>query len=336
MSDSSEHPAPPQKGWWLNLGLDEVLQKRLKLTPERIDAAVETSRDLGKSIAMSWHNLDEKVGKVLSHVKVVKASHQDHLTDTAVVLAGGLGYTLAGVEGLAGIAKLIHGCRQGDRAEQLSGFLDLTAGAAIWATLAGAGTLPWVLGPIAAGLGVARGAVHAVKAYQAADPSKEVEGFLESARSATLMCSLMSGYSAVAATAGAIIGPVAVAVQSARGYVRVKEGLKQADKSQQMSGLADIGTAVGLTLSFVGLPLPGIAVMVAAQGANLLHKVVPCARRMIDKGLDVAKVPLSLAVAAVEKTIDPAFNKIRKWIDEHSPWQHGETSPKKGKAAAAS
>lgn len=177
---------------------------------------------------------------------------------------------------------------------------------------------------VAAGLGVARGIAHAVQAYQKADPGKEVQGFLDSTRSAALMCSLLAGASPVASVAGAVLGPVSVAVETCRGYVRLKEGLKAEDKKLQVAGLADLGTALGVTLSFCGLPLVGIPVMVGSQAGKLLYKVIPPVRKFVDKGLSVAQRPLKVAVSVVEATIDPAFNAVRHWINEHTPWQHGE------------
>ena len=316
--------AKSRSDWYDSVGLQNLLEKRLGMTPARVEATLDTARDLGKGLAVSWHALDVKVGKVLSHVPKVGEVAQESVTSAVVRAAGGLGYALAGIEGVAGLAKIVHGARHGSKTEMLGGALDLTAGAAIACTIAGAGALPFVLGPIAAGLGVARGITHAVQAYQKADPSKEVQGFLDSTRSAALMCSLLANASPVAAVAGAVLGPISVAVETCRGYVRVKEGLKAEDKKLQVAGLADLGTALGVTLSFCGLPLVGIPVMVGSQAGKLLYKLVKPVRPWVDKGLDVARLPLRLAVGVVEKTIDPAFNAVRRWINEHTPFQHGE------------
>jgi hypothetical protein len=300
----------------------------LHLTPERVDAAVESSRDLGKSVAMTWHSMGGYVDKVFDHTWLGKiSSHGQHLlSGTALTVAGGIGYGAAGIEGVAGAAKIIQGFREKSGVKKLDGFLDLTAGAAIYSTIAGVGTVPLLLGPVAAGLGVARGMVHAARAYQGADPEKEVQGFLDSTRSATVMCVLLGNALPWMATAAAVIGPMATTVQACRGYVNVRDGLHKADKGQQVEGLADVGTAVGLGLAFCGLAVPGIAVMCASQGGRLLYKAVPPLHRAIDHGLDVARLPLKLAVGSIELTLDPLFQKVRHWIDTHSPWVHGKAT----------
>lgn len=322
-------PGPEKDAWWREVGLD-FLENKLHLTPERINSTVESARDLGKSLAMQWHKLSQTLGKVLAHpwVENLDPKFQDKTEATALYAAGGIGLGVAGIEGLAGVAKLVHGVRHNKPSKMLEGLLDVTAGAAIASTIMGLGGLPLVLGPIAAGLGVARGAMHAVKGYQAAEPGKEVQGFLDSSRSAVVMCSLLGYHTAVAATVGAVIGPVAAAVQACRGYVTLRTGLEKEDKGKQINGLADIGTAVGLTLTFSGLVVPGLAITVGSAAAKFLYKVLPPVEWAGDKLLSVANRPLKTGVKAIELTIEPAFQKVRNWIDTHSPWQHGEDSGK--------
>lgn len=310
-------------------GAGQLLEKTFRLKPESIENTVDGARDLGKNLAMSWHNLDARLGKWIAHPVVDKLNPlgQDKTSEALLSVATGVGFGVVAIEGLAGAAKLVHGVRHKSKSHLLEGFLDVTAGAAIASTLMGVGGWPLILGPIAAGLGVARGGVQAVKGYQAADPGKEVQGFLDSARSATVMCSLLSYNFPVAGTVGAFIGPLATAVQACRGYVLLRTGLEKADKNLQIDGLADIGTATGLTLAFSGLAVPGIAVTVASAAAKLLYKVLPPAEWAGNKILDWAEKPLGAAVKVVELSIEPVFQKVRKFIDEHSPWQHGEDKP---------
>lgn len=306
--------------------MGSVLEKTLHLKPDTIEHTVDGARDLGKNLAMSWYNLDAKLGKWITHPLVEKVNPLTQDTTSEVLLSGAtaVGVGVVAIEGLAGVAKLIHGVRHGSKARMLEGFLDFTAGAAIASTLIGVGGWPLVLGPIAAGLGVARGGVHAVKGYQAANPSREVQGFLDASRSAAVMCKLLSYNVPVAGVVGGLLGPLATAVQACRGYVTLRTGLEEQNKSKQIDGLADIGTATGLTLAFSGLVLPGIAVTVASAGAKLLYKVLPPAEWVGNKLLTLAEKPLKTAVKTIELTIEPAFQKVRRFIDEHSPWQHGE------------
>ncbi len=321
-------PEPEPEGWWHEVGLG-LLQDKLHLTPERINSTVESARDLGKTVAVTWPNLRDQVEKVLGHPlldgRFPNAS--GHIEGAVMVGTGALGYGLAGIEGLAGAARLISGVRHGSKSRILEGALDLTSGAAIAATIFGTGSLPLILGPVAGGLGIARSAVRAVKAYQQAKPAEEVQAFMDGTRSAAVMATLI-GYSHPGAKIFAqILGPAAAVVQGARGYVSLSQGLKKNDKARQVAGLADLGTAVGLTLTFNGLMVPGMAVTVASSAAQLAYSVLPGVERATNAALSFFNVPLKVGVAAVDSVVDPIFNNLRNWIDQHSPWQHGEEKP---------
>lgn len=124
-----------------------------------------------------------------------------------------------------------------------------------------------------------------------------------------------------------VLGPVAAVVQGSRGYVSLSQGLKKDDKASQVAGLADIGTAVGLVLTFNGLVVPGLAVTVASSAAQLAYKVLPRVERATNATLQFFNVPMKVGIAALDAVLDPIFGNLRKWIDNHSPWQHGEENP---------
>ena len=321
-------PEDPEKdSWWKEVGLGDFLEKRLHLTPERINSTVESSRDLGKSVAVSWPNLRDQVEKVLGHPLLGHLPvESDTMAGAVMYGAGTLGYGVAGIEGLAGVAKLISGFRRGSKARVLEGFLDLTAGAAIASTIVGAGSVPLILGPIAGGLGIARGAVHAVKAYQEANPAARVQGILDATRSAAVMSSLLGYYHPAGNIVACVLGPVAATVQACRGYVHLSSGLKKQDKASQLSGLADIGAAVGMTMTFGGMAIPGITLTVASTVAKLAYKVFPAVERGTNKALGFANLPLRLTVQTVDAAVDPVLAVVRHWIDTHTDWQHGEDS----------
>lgn len=322
-------PEQQQEGWWHEVGLGGLLQDKLHLTPERINSTVESARDLGKTVAISWPNLRSQVEKVMGHPlldgRFPKAG--EHIEGTVMYSAGALGYGLAGIEGLAGVARILSGVRHGNKSRILEGALDLTSGAAIASTIMGVGSVPLILGPIAGGLGIARSAVRVVKAYQQAKPAEEVQAFMDGTRSAAVMATLI-GYTYPGANAFAqILGPAAAVVQGSRGYVSLSQGLKKDDKARQVAGLADLGTAVGLMLTFNGLMVPGVTVTVASSVAHLAYKVLPRFERATNATLGFFNVPMKVGMAAVDGVVDPIFNNLRKWIDTHSPWQHGEEKP---------
>ncbi|MBS2037573.1 hypothetical protein JST97_21480 [bacterium] len=321
-------PPSPEDGWWHEVGLGGVLQDKLHLTPERINSTVESARDLGKSVAISWPNLRTQVEKVMGHPLLDgRLPNADHIEGAVMYSAGTLGYAMAGVEGLAGAARLISGLRHGNKSRILEGALDLTSGAAIASTIMGVGSVPLILGPIAGGLGIARSAVRVVKAYQQAKPAEEVQAFLDGTRSAAVMATLI-GYTHPGAKIFAqVLGPVAAVVQGARGYVSLSHGLKKDEKASQVAGLADLGTAVGLLLTFNGMVVPGLAVTVASSAAQFAYKVLPRFERATDATLQFFNVPMKVGMGALDAVVDPIFGNLRKWIDSHSPWQHGEEKP---------
>jgi hypothetical protein len=313
---------PPKGHWWNEVGLGPFLEKRLGLTPQRIDDTVEMSREMGKSIAMSWPNLREQVDGVLEHPQV-----PGWVTPGVMGTTATLGYTVAGIEAVAGAAKLIQGVRVRDKTQILGGMLDLTAGGAIAATLLGANPTALWLGPVAAGLGVARGAVHAVQGYKEADSAKEVQGFMDATRSAAVAATV-AGYSYPAlSVAASFFAPLAVFVQACRGHVRLSQGIKNEDRGQLVNGLTDLGTALGLTLTFSGLGLPGLVLTVGSMSASLLHQTVPPFARAANAAMDHFKEPATKWVTAVDSVVDPVIAKIRHWVNELTPWQHGEDKP---------
>lgn len=327
--EPNKPPDPPEdESWWNEVGLGSLLLNTLHLTPERINSTVESARDLGKSVAVSWPNLRDQVEKVLGHPLVGHLPVESDTVAGAVMYgAGALGYGVAGIEGLAGVARLISGVRHNNKQRVLEGLLDVTAGAAIASTIMGAGQWPLILGPIAGGLGIARGAVHVVRAYQKADGKARVQGFLDATRSAAVMSSLLGSYHPAGSWVACVLGPVAATVQACRGYVNLSQGLKEKDKGSQVSGLKDIGTAVGMIMSFSGMAIPGIAVTVASQVFNLAYKVLPPVEKLTNKALGFANLPLRLVVGATDKIVDPVLGKVRDWIDNNTNWQHGEDKP---------
>ena len=313
---------PPKGHWWNEVGLGPFLEKRLALTPERIDDTVEMSRELGKSIAMSWPDLREQVDQVLKHPEV-----PGWATPGIVGTAATLGYSVAGIEAVAGAAKLIQGLRERDKTQVLGGMLDLTAGGAIAATLLGANPTALWLGPVAASLGVARGVVDTISGHKEADSAKEVQGLMDATRSAAVAATV-AGYSYPAlSVAASVFAPLAVIVQACRGHVRLSQGVKNEDRSQLVNGLTDLGTALGLTLTFCGLGLPGLALTVGSMGASLLHKTVPPFARAANQAMDHFQEPAKKWVTAIDSVVDPAISKIRTWVNENTPWQYGEDKP---------
>lgn len=312
----------PKVGWGEHLGLDKLAKHWPKIDQERLDKAVTGTRNFGKSLAMSWDGLGDKLTSISDKIGL-KDSHQSLLDDSALTIARGVGLGVAGIESAIGVAKIIHAVKERKPSDIADGMLDLSAGAAILAVVAGASSVAIPLGALAAGLGVVRGLQLATRAFKQGASEKEPEALLESCKAGALTATILKGSAPFMGVASAILGPLAVGLQSCLGYVRVREGLKQDDKNLQVKGLAGLATAAGLAFSMCGLPAVGISLVVGAQAVKIARKLVPAVERQTDKWLQEGRTKLHNASVAIEEATDPTFQKVRHWIAEHTPWKHG-------------
>ena len=320
-----QSPAPhgvkeKKKDWWHELTSGEILQASLHLSPARIHDAVDTTRDVGKSLGKSWTELKDKLLQVL-HIpaigNILSPEQRQHIADVALTVAAGVGYTAAGVQAFVGIAKLGSGVQEHNGLKRLEGCLDIATAGAIATTIGGMGIAPLILGPLAAALGVARGTAHAVAGRRSKDARHEVQGLLDGTRSAAVLGSLVGRYSAVMATAGAILGPVAGVIQITRGFIDLRQGLAQKSNAKEVQGLSDIGAAVGLTMCATGIGvIPGVVLTAGCVGARVLYQVSNRFAKRADKLMDRWEPGLEKAVNAVSRMTDPVVNWARPWIDK--------------------
>lgn len=326
-------PQPPKRptkldNFWHELTSGELLEASLRMTPEKLHGAVEASRDIGKAVGKAWEGLRDQVREVFNLPVIeekIDPQTREKLTDILLTTASVVGYSVAGVQGLAGLMKLKKGVEQKSTVKKLEGALDLATAGAIITTIAGAGPAPLVLIPLAAALGVARGVTNSVSGYRHADGRKEVQGTLDAIRSAGTMCALLASKHTAFTVGGAVLGPIAGAVQLARGYVDLERGLETDNKPQMLAGLADVGSAVGLTLALTGLgTIPGVALTVASVGVRLGYQLSDKFEARVDKVLDKVKPSLAKVVATTEKVVDPVLAFVRPLVDKVTGWEHGD------------
>lgn len=328
-------PKPKDQNWWHDLTSGEMLQASLHLTPDKIRSAVDTTKDVGRSLGHSWEDIKEQADKIL-HLSAIKnlvpAETRQKILDGALTVAAGVGYAAAGVQTFAGVVKLTKGVEERNGLKRLEGVLDIATGAAIATTIGGLGIAPLILAPLAAGLGVLRGGAHAVAGYKEGSARHETQGWMDATRSAAVMGSLLGRYSAVAATAGAILGPIAGAIQITRGFIDLRDGLAEKSNTKEIQGLCDIGAAVGLTMAATGLGvIPGIALTAVSVGARVLYQVSDKFEAKVDRKLDRLEPKLQKAVNFVSKVTDPIVDKVRPVVEKITGWHHGAA---RGRAAA--
>jgi hypothetical protein len=322
---SQPPPRPPEdpgklRELWQTLTSGELLQASLHLSPSAISDAVQTSRDLGKSLGQSWRDVKDRLRELLHlpevqrHIDPEQARAISRLTLTA---ASVLGYAATGVQAVAGASKLYSGIKENNRLKRLDGYLDLAMAGAIGTTIAGAGVAPLVLVPLAATLGLVRGGVHAVAGYRSGNVRNEVQGMLDGTRSLAILGSMMGHTAPALATLGAILGPVAGAIQASRGFIDLRDGLQQATPARQLQGLSDIGAALGLVLAATGVgTIPGIVLTALSVGARVLYPLNERFAGRCDQLLKKAEPGLRKAVGAVEGVWNPVLAAVRPWLDK--------------------
>ncbi len=321
---------PKDQNWWHDLTSGEMLQASLHLTPDKIHSAIDTTKDVGRSLGHSWDDIKSQADKIL-HLSAIKnlipAETRQKILDGALTAAAGVGYAAAGVQAFAGVAKLTKGVKEHNGLKRLEGALDLATAGAIITTIGGLGIAPLILAPLAAGLGVIRGGAHAVAGYKEGDAHHETQGWMDATRSIAVLGSVLGRHSAVAATVGAIFGPIAGAIQITRGFIDLRDGLAQKSNAKEIQGLCDIGAATGLTMAATGLGvIPGIALTALSVGTRVLYQVSDKFEARVNRKLDQLEPKLQTAVDWVGRVTDPVVEKIRPLVEKVTGWHHGRAA----------
>lgn len=313
-------PQQPKKERISHITGGEALELALRFTNENKDQIVDAFRSVGVGIRDAWGDLTDYIDKVFELPEVedfVSPEDRRKITDVAIKVARGVGYTAAGVQGVAGAYKLVKGYQKGDTGTMIDGSVGLATSAAIATTVAGLVTAPLILGPLAATLGVTRGIYNGVAGYRQGDSRKEIQGILDATRSAAVFGRLLATRSAALGTAASILGPVAGALQIGRGYYDLTTGLEKESKAKQVQGLADMTSALGLTLATTGVgTIPGIALAVSALAVKGLYDLSDRFEAKVNRGLDRINPQLRGTTRRIDAVVDPAMDKVRPWLEK--------------------
>ncbi len=331
LSSRAGKPAKGKEGFWREVFSGELFEIGLKLRPDQLRDTVSAAKDVGTSLRDVWKDLKKKVGDVLEIPQVeqiIEPAEREKVTQVILSVARGLGYTAAGVQGIGGAYKLVKGVQTGNTGQKLEGLFDLTTSAAVATTIAGLGIVPLVMGPVAAAMGVARGSYNAVAGFKSGDGRQEIQGLLDATRSASVGLRMLGQHVAGLGVAGAVLGPIAGAIQLSRGYYDLSTGLAKESKPKQVQGLTDIATAVGLTASLTGVgTIPGIALVAVAMGSRVLYQFNDRFEAWADKKLDSWSPALQKVVSRVDKAIEPIITKVRPLIEAASGVGRGSEPP---------
>jgi hypothetical protein len=318
--------------FWRELFSGELFEIGLKLRPDQIHTTISAAKDLGTGLKDVWDDLRKKVSDVLKLPqveRVIDPAARERTTEIILTVARGLGYTAAGVQGLGGVYKLISGYQEGNTSQKLDGLTDVATAGAVATTIAGLGIVPLIMGPVAAAMGVARGGYNAVAGFKKGDARQEIQGLLDTTRSASVGLRLLGQHATGLGVAGMVLGPIAGAIQLSRGYYDLSSGLAEKSQPKQVQGLTDIATAVGLTASLTGVgTIPGIALMAVAMGARVLYQFHDGFETWTNRKLDTWEPALTKATNKVESVAAPVIETVRPLFEKITGWHHGQDKGK--------
>lgn len=327
-SVASSAPTKKVQELWREVTSGELFASALHLSPERIRSASESARDVGHGMKDVWKNLEDGVRKTL-HLPAlerhVSPAGRDHIADIARTVGYGVGFAGAGVLAAAGVYKLASGVRTHQKAKVLDGLVDLTAGAAVAASVAAWGPGGLVLGPAAAVVGVLRGGCNAYAGYRAGASRDEIQGFLDAGNNAVVFARLVGTHVPALGVAAIILAPIAASVQLSRGYCDLSNGIAHKSNEKKVQGLADVCAAVGLAASAFGpLAVPGVALVGLGSAVKVLYQFSPRARRRMDRVVDRATPRLEKIVARTDRVVDPVLARIRVLIERATGVKRGD------------
>ncbi len=350
--------APPQKApsspkedpsWRESVGA-ELLELYTRWHKDDVDTLAKAARDAGNSLKGVWSSLKGGVAKALGLSVVRENISEDTrqtLTRIAETTAYSVGYTAAGVMGLAAFTKLRSGLRRGDRARLLDGMANLAAGVSIAVSVAGLGPARAILAPLAAALGVASGGANAATGYASHQTRQEIQGVLDGTRSFGTLCRLGSAWLAPLGLVAAVVGPVAAGIQASRGLHDLRTGLREANNKKELNGLADLGVALGTTLALTGVgTIPGVVLTVACSAVKVAYQLHKGSRRRLDRVLDRLEPAMRRGLRRMERTARPLTRRLgplhrrlagglARSLSRPLPWRKGSqpSTPREGTPA---
>jgi len=290
---------------------DDVFDVTSRVTLSDI---MQSGRGVGNVFKGVAKHTEKVVGKVLDLPPVderVSAGEETAIERGAEVVAESLGYAAAGLQGIGGVYKLLSHPEKRDATRVIDGTYDILRSVSSAAAVADLGARS-VLSPLATGFGGFRGVHRFVTGRRKDDDRMQVDGLLQSTRSASTLLHVLGGNVAPLETASKVLVPVAGALQVGRGYHDLSSGLKANSNKKELWGLTDIAKGLGWTIACSGLaPIPGVALTIAADASRIAYQVSPRARKRLDRGLDKAEPFLKKVLGKTDKVAEPLGRRLQ-------------------------
>ena len=176
------------------------------------------------------------------------------------------GLAAAGMRTAGGVGKLVEAGKKKSMSKALDGVKDLGSAAVLGLASASMYALRRTVLPFYGGIGTIRGAFNYAMGRKDKNKRRQEIGALDGIRSLGLTARALKAYSPWFLTAGRVLAPVAGVMQATMGAKKLAHGLRKNINKDELKGVVDIASAVGLTMLLTGVAAtPGLAVFSAAQ-----------------------------------------------------------------------
>lgn len=307
---------------------DELRELLLLMDQEKLEDAGQIVKSLGDGLKGAWQQIKDLPRNVFN-LPVIKDKiddrKQEELLSIAEVVGRITGFVAVGGHALGGALKIASGHQQKDTSRTLDGIMDIGTAATFGATVAGLTGAHAILAPLTATFNIFRGGYNAGQGYRRNDDREQVQGLLDSVRSAGSVGRILKAHGMFFKVAGVALAPIAGALQAGRGIHDLSSGIKNVDKKKQIKGLVDIATAVGTGAAFAsGLAIiPGVALAVAANITKIAYERSSKVQKKIDPLLERWEPKLIRLIDGAERHTAPvrkAWNKIvSRFIKQREP-----------------
>lgn len=308
-----------------------------KKSPPKVDT-VDTGFNLKNTIAKGYKTVLRQTGNVASVSSNLRIGSRQFRSLLGTGLASSLGaagmyagLAAAGMRTAGGIGKLVEAGKKKSVSKALDGVKDLGSAAVLGLASASMFALRRTVLPFYGGIGTIRGAFNYCMGRKDKNKRRQEIGALDGIRSLGLTARALKSYSPWFLTAGRVLAPVAGVMQATMGAKKLANGLRKNINKDELKGVVDIASAVGLTMLLTGVAAtPGLAVFSAAQFLYTVYNMNSKVRKFMDKGIDKLEPAGLKAMDGIRNVTDEVKEKIGKlsspfWIgsDEETKWAPG-------------
>ena len=308
-----------------------------KKSSAKVDTVV-SGFNLKNTIAKGYKAVLRQTGNVASVSSNLRIGSRQFRSLLGTGLAGALGaagmyagLAAAGLRTAGGLGKLVEAGKKKDVSKALDGVKDLGSAAVLGLASASMYALRRTVLPFYGGIGTIRGTYNYFKGRKDKNKRRQEIGALDGIRSLGLTARALKGFSPWFLTAGRVLAPVAGVMQATQGAKKLASGLRKNVNKDELKGVVDIASAVGLTMLLTGVAAtPGLAVFSVAQFLYTVYNMNSKVRKFMDKGIDKLEPGGLKALDGIRNLGDGVKEKLSKLSspffvgsDDETKWAPG-------------